>query len=78
VVFNEGEEDHSAIYLLQGEVELVTGSNVLKVLRGGDEATVATRRPSTRSRRTNRARSPPRRKPSSHCCASRATCSTPS
>ncbi|NCF09604.1 MAG: cyclic nucleotide-binding domain-containing protein [Gammaproteobacteria bacterium] len=39
VVFNEGEEDHSAIYLLQGEVELVTGSNVLKVLRGGDEAT---------------------------------------
>ena len=39
VVFREGEEDHSAIYLLQGELELVTGSNVLKVLRGGDEAT---------------------------------------
>jgi CRP-like cAMP-binding protein len=39
VVFSEGEEDHRAIYLLQGEVELVTGSNILKVLRGGDEAT---------------------------------------
>ncbi|MDX1594539.1 MAG: cyclic nucleotide-binding domain-containing protein [Gammaproteobacteria bacterium] len=39
VVFQQGEEDRRAIYLLQGEVELVTGSNTLKVLRGGEEAT---------------------------------------
>ncbi len=40
VVFREGEEDHSAIYLLQGEIELVAGSSLLKVLRGGEEATL--------------------------------------
>lgn len=40
VVFHEGDEDRHAIYLLQGEIELGTGSNVLKVLRGGEEATL--------------------------------------
>jgi len=40
VVFREGDEDRRAIYLLQGEIELGTGSNVLKVLRGGEEATL--------------------------------------
>ena len=39
VVFREGEEDRSAIYLIQGEIELVTGSNILKILKGGEEST---------------------------------------
>ncbi len=40
VVFSEGEEDRRAIYLLQGELELGTGSNILKVLRGGEDSTL--------------------------------------
>lgn len=39
VLFQQGEEDRRTIYLLRGEVNLGTGSSVLKTVQGGTDAT---------------------------------------
>ncbi|HEY5791230.1 MAG TPA: cyclic nucleotide-binding domain-containing protein [Gammaproteobacteria bacterium] len=39
VLFRQGEADRRTIYLLDGEVALGTGSNVMKTLKGGSDAT---------------------------------------